>query len=121
MDDTQKIIEELKTEIIGLKIRLMRIESFIGSMPDPSEYINTEEPSGDSKDPLTDEAIKIVCQYDRASASLIQRKLSTGYARAARLLDTLEKLGIIGPATGSEPRDVLVRNADEYFSTKNKK
>lgn len=115
MDDSQKIIEELKTQIIGLKIRLMRVESFIGSMPDPSEYINTSEPSDGSSDPLTDEAIRIVCQYDRASASLIQRKLSIGYARAAKILDSLEELKIIGPGTGSEPRDVLVRNAEEYF------
>ncbi len=69
-------------------------------------------------DPLTDEAIHIVCQYDRASASLLQRKLSIGYARAARILDQLEALGIVGPGEGSKPRDVLVRNADEYFASK---
>ncbi|MCL4397782.1 DNA translocase FtsK [Patescibacteria group bacterium] len=67
-------------------------------------------------DPLVDQAIRIVCQYDRASASLLQRKLSIGYARAARILDTLEELGIVGPGEGSKPRDVLVRNADEYFA-----
>lgn len=68
-------------------------------------------------DPLADEAIRIVCQYDRASASLLQRKLSIGYARAARILDSLEQLGIVGPGEGSKPRDVLVRNADEYFNS----
>lgn len=67
-------------------------------------------------DQLIDEAIRIVCQYDRASASLLQRKLSIGYARAARILDTLEEIGIVGPGEGSKPRDVLVRNADEYFA-----
>lgn len=71
-------------------------------------------PSGG--DPFIDESIRIVCQYDRASASLLQRKLSIGYARAARILDTLEQLGIVGPGEGSKPRDVLVRNADEYFA-----
>ena len=70
-------------------------------------------------DPHVDEAIRIVCQYDRASASLLQRKLSIGYARAARILDTLEELGIVGPGEGSKPRDVLVRNADEYFASQN--
>lgn len=70
-------------------------------------------------DPLVDEAIRIVCQYDRASASLLQRKLSIGYARAARILDTLEGIGIVGPGEGSKPRDVLVRNADEYFASRN--
>ena len=119
MDDTQKTIEELKTEIASLKIRLRRVESFVESMPDPNNYVTPNESKDDSNDALTDEAIKIVCQYDRASASLIQRKLSIGYARAARILDSLEELGVIGPGTGSAPRDVLVRNAEEYFSARN--
>ncbi len=75
--------------------------------------------SSSGGDPLVDEAIRIVCQYDRASASLLQRKLSIGYARAARILDTLEEIAIVGPGEGSKPRDVLVRNADEYFASRN--
>ncbi len=70
-------------------------------------------------DPFVDEAIRIVCQYDRASASLLQRKLSIGYARAARILDSIEELGIVGTGDGSKPRHVLVRNADEYFASRN--
>ena len=58
-------------------------------------------------DPLIDEAAKIVSQYDKVSASLLQRKLSIGYARAARLLGQLEELGIVGKGNGSEPRKVL--------------
>ena len=68
------------------------------------------------KDDLFDEAVKTVCQYDRASASLLQRRLRVGYARAARILDELEETGIVGPGEGSKPRDVLVRNAEEYLS-----
>ncbi len=71
--------------------------------------------SGDQDD-LFEEAVRTVCQYDRASASLLQRRLRVGYARAARIIDELEAAGIIGPGEGSKPRDVLVRNADEYFS-----
>lgn len=70
----------------------------------------------DGKDQLFEEAIRIVCQYDRASASLLQRRLSVGYARAARILDQLEEAGIVGHGEGSKPRDVLVRNADEYLA-----
>jgi len=70
--------------------------------------------SGD--DALVEEAIRIVCQYDRASASLLQRKLSLGYARAARILDSLEELGVVGHAEGSKPRDVLLRNAEEVIA-----
>jgi len=69
------------------------------------------------EDELFEEAVRTVCQYDRASASLLQRRLRVGYARAARILDELEEAGIIGPGVGSKPRDVLVRNADEYFAT----
>ncbi len=60
-------------------------------------------------------AVNEVVQYERASASLLQRKLSIGYARAARILDQLEQAGVIGPADGSKPRDVLIRNAEEVF------
>lgn len=70
----------------------------------------------DSRDSNFDEAVRVVCQYDRASASLLQRKLKVGYARAARILDELEQAGIVGPGEGSKPRDVLMRNAEEYFA-----
>jgi S-DNA-T family DNA segregation ATPase FtsK/SpoIIIE len=65
------------------------------------------------KDPFFQEALRIVCQYDRASASLLQRRLSIGYARAARILDQLEAAGVVGPAEGSKPREVLKRNLQE--------
>ena len=74
---------------------------------------------GDSgeKDELFEEAVRTVCQYDRASASLLQRRLKVGYARAARIIDELEVAGIIGVGDGSKPRDVLVKNPDEYFAS----
>ena len=70
----------------------------------------------DGHDALFTEAVKVVCQYDRASASLLQRRLSIGYARAARILDQLEAEGIVGAGEGSKPRDVLVRNPEEYLA-----
>lgn len=71
---------------------------------------------GESLDNAFDDAVRIVCQYDKASASLLQRKLSIGYSRAAKILDQLEEHGIIGPAEGSKPRDVLSKNADEVLA-----
>lgn len=68
------------------------------------------------KDALFEEAIRSVCQYDRASASLLQRRLSIGYSRAARILDQLEAAGVVGHAEGSKPRDVLAKNADEIIN-----
>jgi len=73
----------------------------------------------DGKDTLFEEAIKIVCQYDRASASLLQRRLSIGYSRAARILDQLEEKGVVSHAEGSKPRDVLAKNADEIINSLN--
>ncbi|MBI2622404.1 DNA translocase FtsK [Candidatus Microgenomates bacterium] len=70
----------------------------------------------EGRDDLFEEAVRIVCQYDRASASLLQRRLSVGYARAARIIDQLEMEGIIGPGEGAKPRDVLMTNAQEYLN-----
>jgi len=60
-------------------------------------------------DPLYDEAKKIVVEAKKASASLLQRRLRVGYARAARLLDILEEKGVIGPGEGAKPREVFVQ------------
>lgn len=68
------------------------------------------------KDELFEEAVRTICQYSRASASLLQRRLHIGYARAARLIDQMEMAGIVGPGEGSKPRDVLFKNADDYFA-----
>jgi len=71
---------------------------------------------GDGRDALFIEAVRIVCQYDRASASLLQRRLSIGYSRAARVIDQLESEGVVSHAEGSKPRDVLVQNAEEFIN-----
>lgn len=63
--------------------------------------------SGDD-DELFSEAKEIVINMGRASASLLQRRLSVGYARAARIIDELEDAGIIGPGSGAKPREILI-------------
>jgi S-DNA-T family DNA segregation ATPase FtsK/SpoIIIE len=65
-----------------------------------------ESDGGDSEDPLLEEAMEEVQRAGKASASLLQRRLRVGYARAARLLDILEEKGIIGPGEGAKPREV---------------
>ncbi len=62
-------------------------------------------------DPFFNQAISIIMQSDKASASLLQRKLSIGYARAARVLDQLEAAGYVSSAEGSKPREVIKRQA----------
>lgn len=67
----------------------------------------------EEEDPLYDEAYEVVVKSGKASASLLQRRLRIGYARAARLLDILESKGIIGPADGAKPRPVYVKGEKE--------
>jgi len=64
------------------------------------------------RDPLFNQAVDIIIQFGKASASLLQRRLSIGYARAAKILDQLEGDGYVGPATGSKPRDVIARREE---------
>lgn len=68
-----------------------------------------EDTSGTkSTDPMIDEAIKCVVEAGQASTSLLQRRLHFGYARAGRLIDEMEQMGIVGPHEGSKPRQVLI-------------
>ena len=61
----------------------------------------------DDSDPLIPEAKEEIIRAGKASASLLQRRLKVGYARAARLLDLLEQDGFIGPGDGAKPREIL--------------
>lgn len=96
---------------------LHAVVDFIKSKNLPPSYEEkvTEEPlvksiEGSGSDELFDEAVKVICEYERASASLLQRRLKVGYARAARLLDEMQSRGIVGPADGSKPREVLIHD-----------
>ena len=75
-----------------------------------------DEPAGEGERPTADEevddalyqeAVRVVCEMGRASTSTLQRRLRIGYGRAARLIDIMEKDGIVGGADGTKPREVL--------------
>ena len=70
-----------------------------------------------SSDDMYKDALRVVIESKKASASLLQRRLRVGYARAARLIEEMEEQGVIGPADGARPRDVLVASMDELNST----
>jgi S-DNA-T family DNA segregation ATPase FtsK/SpoIIIE len=97
-------IEEL-TEFIGSQ------KGYADAMHLP-EYVDDSE-SGvievdlRKRDPMFDEAARLVVQHQQGSTSLIQRKLSIGYNRAGRIIDQLEAAGVVGPFEGSKARDVL--------------
>lgn len=69
----------------------------------------------DNDDDMYKDAVRVVVDSGKASASLLQRRLRVGYARAARLIENMEDQGIIGPADGARPREVLISSADEAF------
>jgi S-DNA-T family DNA segregation ATPase FtsK/SpoIIIE len=69
----------------------------------------------DADDDMLKDAIRCVIEGRKASTSLLQRRLRIGYGRAARLIETMEEQGIVGPADGARPREVLVSSLDEVF------
>src|SRR3989338_8407622 len=72
--------------------------------------------AGSGRDDYFEQAVRIVCMHDRASSSLLQRRLSVGFNRAARILEQLEDAGVVGPGDGSKPRDVLIKDPDQFLS-----
>ncbi len=78
---------------------------------------NLEDYGGDGDDDeMYGEAVNVVAQAKKASASLLQRRLKVGYARAARLLDLMEERGVIGPGEGAKPREVYLEKIEEELS-----
>jgi S-DNA-T family DNA segregation ATPase FtsK/SpoIIIE len=84
------------------------------------EYIDEKEIEGkdfdlDNKDPLFEEAARLIVQSQMGSTSLLQRRMKLGYNRAGRLMDQLESAGIVGPSQGSKVRDVLYKTEHELL------
>lgn len=100
---------------------IKRVVEFLKSRYDPADYdLNVTErssrgetrfssgiPVEDDSDPLLPDAKEEILRAGKASASLLQRRLKVGYARAARILDLLEQEGFIGPGDGAKPREIL--------------
>ena len=111
----------------GAFVTLKEIEDlveYISKQPKPSEIIletvrdNTSSLGGNEngiEDELLEQAIEIVVMSKQGSISLLQRRLSVGYSRAARLIDEMERLKIVGSFTGSKAREVLVD--ESYLET----
>ncbi|MBR5169617.1 MAG: DNA translocase FtsK [Muribaculaceae bacterium] len=89
------------------------------------EYVGKDEGGGDAnvgnvkdRDPLFEEAVRFIVNSNTASTSSLQRRYEIGYNRAGRLMDQMEHAGIVGPAQGSKPRQVLISpmDIDQLFS-----
>ena len=84
-------------------------QSFLIAPPDEGDDASDSEPSNEDQDPQYEDAVRLVLQMGKASTSTLQRHLRLGYGRAARILDCMQRDGIIGPPDGSKPREVLKR------------
>ena len=77
-----------------------------------SSIASSDMDDDEDSDPMLKQAIELAVESGKISTSLIQRKLSLGYGRAAKLIDTMEKMGIVGAPEGNKPRQVLMTQAE---------
>jgi S-DNA-T family DNA segregation ATPase FtsK/SpoIIIE len=83
------------------------VEGFLESPKDEREGVEGSAAGEDENDPLFNDAVQLVFEFGKASTSLLQRRLRIGYGRAAHLIDLMERDGLVGPADGSRPRELL--------------
>jgi DNA segregation ATPase FtsK/SpoIIIE, S-DNA-T family len=84
------------------------VQGFLESPRDEKgRDLDAEPEDGDGTDELFEDAVRLVLEFGKASTSLLQRRLRIGYGRAAHLIDMMERDGIVGPADGSKPREIL--------------
>jgi DNA segregation ATPase FtsK/SpoIIIE, S-DNA-T family len=84
------------------------VQGFLESPRDEKgRDLDADPENGDGNDELFEDAVRLVLEFGKASTSLLQRRLRIGYGRAAHLIDMMERDGIVGPADGSKPREIL--------------
>jgi S-DNA-T family DNA segregation ATPase FtsK/SpoIIIE len=83
------------------------VEGFLDSPKDEQTTMEGGSNNPDDNDPMFDDAVRLVFEFGKASTSLLQRRLRIGYGRAAHLIDMMERDGLVGPADGSRPRELL--------------
>jgi S-DNA-T family DNA segregation ATPase FtsK/SpoIIIE len=115
--EVRNVIDWIKSEVKTEKLKFGEgaLENHLSE--DLQKSLETAPPDSESltgeEDPLYEEAKKVVIESRKASASLLQRRLRVGYARAARLIDILEERGVVGPGEGAKPREVYLENEEE--------
>ena len=100
-DETERLVEAIKES----NYESEEVEVFSG-------HADINRGASD-RDELFDEAVQLVLGSQQASTSFLQRRMKVGYSRAARLMDELENAGIVGPAEGAKPRQILVEDFEE--------
>ncbi len=121
--DCQFVLNNLAFDFLYLsKVGKTDIERFI---KEKEQFLNlNKEFDASDRDPLFEEAAKLIVMHQQGSTSLIQRKLKLGYNRAGRIIDQLEAAGVVGPFEGSKAREVLLPDdyaLEQFLSTINSK
>ena len=101
-------LEEIEDVLDHIQEQPKPEEELLPGIVDEQDPTIAGTEGGGELDPLFDEAYRLVVLHQQGSVSMIQRRLRVGYARAGRLIDELERAGVVGPNTGSKARDVLV-------------
>ncbi len=104
-DEVEKIVNFIKTN------KVVEYDKEVIDEIEKNAVLDSKAKDNDTDsdaDPMIEQAIECVVEAGQASTSLLQRRLRVGYARAGRLVDDMEKMGIVGPHQGAKPRDVLM-------------
>jgi len=109
-DEVKKVVEHLKKQTDSYELDSISLGE--DGKTNPDAFFESSSLDGDEEDDLYDDARVAVLEAGKASTSYIQRKLRVGYSRAARLMDILEERGVIGPADGSKPREILEQSSE---------
>lgn len=107
------LVTEAEVTAITEHLRKQATPTYNEKVLEDLKEIQQLEEEMTEKDEMYDEAVRLVVEMGKASTSTLQRRLRLGYSRAARLIDMMERDGIVGPADGSKPREVLVKK--DYF------
>lgn len=115
-EEVEAVANYIKTEAVQGEVRYEAINL---DLPEKPERVQEAE----QEDELLQEAAEWILDTKKASVSMLQRRFRIGYTRAGRLMDTLEHMGIVGPADGAKPRDILMTREEaesRFFQEENK-
>ncbi len=109
--EIKKLVEYLKSKNYPIEYT-----EEVTSQPLPLKGGKGASANGENSHNEVEDAVRLICQFNIASASFFQRKMSIGYAKAARIIDQLEEMGIVGPADGAKQREIFTRNAQDFLN-----
>ena len=107
-EEISRVIEFVKRDFVAEYNQEMIANMEKMATKEKGNAASGSDDGAEAKDEMLPKAIEVVVEAGQASTSLLQRRLKLGYARAARIMDEMETMGIIGPYEGSKPRQVLI-------------